>query len=453
MKKILMTSTALCLLLNIGFSTEAFAQSLETAVRSSLEAHPSVDAAKAALQMTKEEKREAFSGYFPELSVNASAGRIYGDNATSRGLSVTRGAGYSYLGEGSITMTQLLFDGLETPSRVDAAKARQKSASASMMDVRENLALRAAQSYVDLIRAYRGLDQIRAHSNKVADYLGRINTMVDEGASDESELQQARDISIILKGIQSDFEGQVKAAEARYREVTGQDVPSELDDPLDVSAAIDPDVSKVMISALSEHPALKAAKMEAKATGYDVDAEQGTLFPDFNGELSYLKSDKDDLIGGEVTDARALVRMSWNFSTGGAQFARIRRSKYAENEARARFEELERQVEQNVRLAYSEYETAKDQLSLLKDRQALNRKLFSAYETQFEGARVNLLQLMQAHNQLFNTDLEALNGKYRYLAAQYTVLASLGQLQSAFNIQMDDQPAVQNAAYQPDDQQ
>jgi adhesin transport system outer membrane protein len=127
--------------------------------------------------------------------------------------------------------------------------------------------------------------------------------------------------------------------------------------------------------------------------------------------------------------------MSWNFSTGGEQFARIRRSKYSHKEAQSRQREIQRQIEQNVKLSYNEYNTSARQLELLKQRQDLNEKLFATYQSQFEGARVNLLQLMQAHNQLFNTNLESVNGHYRYLAAQYGVLASMGQLQNALNVQ------------------
>ncbi len=415
-------------------TSSAFAQTIESSVHAALTTHPSVESALAALNVTKEQENEAFSRYFPQISMNAAAGRIYGDNATSRGLSVSRGSGYSGLGEGSITVSQLIFDGLETPSRVNAAEARIGSANATIVDVRESLGYRAAQAYIDVLRARKGLAMISGHSSYVADYLGRIRNMVDEGASDETELQQARDVSVILEGIKSEYEGQVMAADARFVEVTGAPPPAAMAEPQDRSALL-MNEADALSGIVKDHPAVVAARYESEAAGYDVGAEKATLYPDVNGELSYLKSDKEDIIGGEVEDGRALVRMSWNFSTGGEQFARIRRAKYSEKETQARMREMQRQIEQNVRLAYSEFKTSQKQLGLLGKRHELNAKLFSAYESQFEGARVNLLQLMQAHNQLFNTELETVNGQYRYLAAQYGVLASMGQLQSALNVQ------------------
>lgn len=432
-----------------AFVTPAYAQTLDSAVAQALATHPGVEAARAALEVSGEQENEAFSRYFPQVSLNSAFGRMYGDNSTSRGLSVTRGSGYSYLGEGSVTVSQLLFDGMETPSRVDAAEARRKSAGADVLDVREILALRAVQSYLDVLRTARALALIDAQAVAVGDYADRIAGMVDDGASDETELQQARDVKVILQGIRAEYKGQFLAASARYAEVIGAAPPEALNDPPARDAAVPADMAQAIALALAEHPAIAALRLQGEAASYDVDAEKGTLYPDFNGEFSYLKSDKEDVIGGEVEDARALVRMSWNFSTGGEQFARIRRSKFAHKESLARTEEMKRQIEQGVKLAYSEYNTAQDQLTLLEERRQLNEKLFSAYEAQFEGARVNLLKLMQADNQLFNTKLESLNGRYRSMGAQYAILASMGQLQKTLGAPA---PVTQAAAGQGHEQ-
>ena len=103
----------LTFLLLSGASGFACAETLQRSVVAALNHHPSVTAAMANRDAYIEEKKEQFSGYFPAISVGAAGGRIYGDNSTTRGLSVTRGAGYSGYGEGSISLTQMLFDGFE----------------------------------------------------------------------------------------------------------------------------------------------------------------------------------------------------------------------------------------------------------------------------------------------------------------------------------------------------
>ncbi|MCK5375149.1 MAG: TolC family protein, partial [Alphaproteobacteria bacterium] len=93
------------------------AQSVREAVVYALESNPAIEGARAACEVTRYEKKAEFSHYLPELNASFTAGRIYQDNATSRGLNVTRGAAYSGYGEGSIALRQMLFDGLETGNR------------------------------------------------------------------------------------------------------------------------------------------------------------------------------------------------------------------------------------------------------------------------------------------------------------------------------------------------
>ncbi len=413
---------------------QARGEPLGEAVASALKFHPSVEAALAQLDASKQARREQVSGYFPEVSVSASGGRVYEDNSTSRGLSVTRGAAYSYSGEGSVTMRQMLFDGLETPSRVAAAKARSLSALNSVADLRETLALRTVQAYIDVMRSRVGLAMLLEHQKKVDGYLKKIKNAVDQGASDEAEYQQAMDIKAVLAGIVADYEGQKRTAEANFAEVTGHMPGADLVKPKLLN--IHPEnMEEVIGKARDMHPSVIAAKYGTQAAGDDVRAERAQIFPDFDGELSYLQSDKRDVIGGEVTDARALVRMNWNFSTGGAELARIRQKKLDHKQSLAQLHDLERQIEREIRLSYSEYATAKDQMDSLYERAFLNGKLFDTYKAQFEGSRITLLQLMQAENQLLNAKLEQMNGEHRLLAAGYGVLASIGRLQESLGIE------------------
>ena len=119
-------SSALIGLVSV-YAGHAHAQSITDTVITVLNNHPQAESSKIAVDTADKDIKEQRSGYFPELSASATGGRIYGDNATSRGLSVDRGAGYSYLWEGSITGRQMLWDAKETGSRVEAARTTMKA--------------------------------------------------------------------------------------------------------------------------------------------------------------------------------------------------------------------------------------------------------------------------------------------------------------------------------------
>ncbi len=435
---------SLAVLCALACSAPASADTLYGAVHAAIKVHPSVGSARAALDAAEETRVEQASGYFPSISASVSGGRMFGDNSTTRGFNTTRGVGYSYLWEGNVTARQMIFDGFETQSRVGSAKAQLKSADFSLVGVRESLALRTVQVYVEAMRAYEGLAMLKGHEGRVLGYLERIKLSVDEGTADHTQYHQALDIKVILDGFVADYGARVRNAEAQYLELTGALPEGNMSVPAPDLTIVPKDAEAALRYAEKNHPSLVSALYTARSAELDVSSEKAQLYPNVNGELSYLKSDKEDVLGGEAEDKRALVRMNWSFDTGGAQLARVQKKKYDYQASQSRLDELRQQIATGVRFAYTELDVATAQLRNKKKREALNAKLFETYEVQFEGARVNLMQLMQADNQAFNTRLEKMLGEYRVLAAQYGILASMGRLQEGVSAQ-DSQVATLGA--------
>jgi adhesin transport system outer membrane protein len=414
---------------------KAHAETLITAVEDALNQHPSVQAALAGRDIAKAQRREAASPFYPELNINAATGRVYADNSTSRGLTVDRGAGYSWSTEGGITMRQMIFDGMETGNRVDAARAMLDSANMNVIDVRENLGLRVVLAYLEVLRTREAVTLLREHGKKIADYRTRIQAMVEQGAADESMAVQAHDIQNQLDGTIADVEGQQKKALAEYAEAVGRPIAEPLERPVFDESAILPDENLAVAKARAEHPALHVATLRGVAAHEGIRAEKGTLYPDLSGEVSMYKKDIDDVIGGEVVDNRALLRMNWDFSTGGAQLARIKQSVHREAEAQAQAVDLAGKIEREIRKSYAELDAAQKRLAVSRDRVKVSDDLVRTYEIQFEAAKVTLLNLLQAENTSFNAKLGVLNADYRHLAAQYSVLANMGALQKTLRVE------------------
>lgn len=419
------------------------ADTMNDAIAEALAYHPSLKRSDAALSSAKEFREGESAAFLPHLSVGVAAGRVHQDNATSRGLSVTRGSAYSGYGEGNVALNQMIFDGMESANRVRAAEARVKSERFSMNDTQRNVTLNAIESYIDALRIRSALILLDQHVQTIASYNDRITDMVIEGVSDEAELQQAADVMIAMQSVRADYEGQMMAAEAAYIEAVGKPLPQDMEQPQDIQEYIERDAEIAIKKAKEIHPTLQAARFESRAAKHDANAVNADFYPDITGELSYNKIDKDDIIGGENKDARALVRMSWDISLGGRELSAVRQKKFDHYEARAGVEETERKIEKEIRQAYAMYKTLHRKSELLSERVELNKKLLNAYNVQFEGARVSLLQIMKMESQLFNTLLESNDNKYNFLLAQYKVLASLGQLGSA--VSADDKTEGENA--------
>ncbi len=406
------------------------AKSLAEAINASWKNHPSMKAAAAKTGYSYRERQEEFSAYLPDLSLSASGGRQFADNATSRGINTVRGEGYSGIWDGSASLRQNFYDGGGRNSRVAAAEAREKSAAINVLDVKDVLASSVAASYIELLRVYQNLSAMAAHRAEMQDYLARITAATEEGAVDDNEYRQALDINLSIEGIISQLTAQLKTAEAAYYEAVGEMPTGELETPLLPSSAIPENVTDALAAIDNAHPALQRSKYDALSAARQIDSEKSAFYPVVDGELSYTKSEKRDIIGGEAEDAKAVMRMNWNFETGGAVFHRISKKKFYHEETLARAKELKRQIERSVRLGYAEYEAAIENLEIQARRNQLFRDLYQTYQDQFEGARVSLLQLMQAKNQMFLSDIDQVDAQHRVLNAQYAILSAMGRTQS-----------------------
>ncbi|MBU6235688.1 MAG: TolC family protein, partial [Alphaproteobacteria bacterium] len=194
------------------FPAHGFAETLQDAVQEAITTHPSILAAKEAAGASAENVREQRSAYFPEISASVSGGRLYSDSSTTRGLSVTRGTGYSYMGEGSATLTQRIYDFGETGNKVDAAKARETAAGSVVIGTEEGVALRAIQAFVGLLRAGEMKQKSEKNLASISEYREKIAVQVQEGGSDEAELNRADDFLLLAKNAATEFDGQYQQA-------------------------------------------------------------------------------------------------------------------------------------------------------------------------------------------------------------------------------------------------
>lgn len=411
----------------------AQAETLNQAVGAALQAHPTLEQAMAIQRAAHESVTEERSAYFPKLSVSTAAGRVYGDNATSRGLSVTRGAGYSWMWEGSLGVNQMIFDGFRTQNMVGAAKAREAEAAQSLRDAQETLSLQTTLAYLNVLRTRDSLATMQGYLGTIDEYRNRISAMLKEGAADEAEMQQASEIRLEVENLIASFKGQLQAANAEYAKLTGHLPDDAMMRPADLSTALPASAGDAIALVWTQHPQVQKANQDIIASGYGADAEKASLYPTVTGEVSAYAKDQDDLIGGEVEDNRALVRANWEFSTGGAELARVRKAKQQYAISKARKAETLRNLEAAVRAAYAELVSNAEQKKILTERLSASQQLKQTYNVQFEGAKVRVLQLLQTENQVLNAKLDLMNADYRNLAAQYSVLGSMGRLQDQLN--------------------
>lgn len=416
------------------------ALSLKSAIEAALNHNPRVEAQYAKRAEARSRIEEQNSEFFPKIKASAKAGTVRANNATSRALQQAGPTSTSGLGQGSVTISQLLFNGNETRNRIDAAQKRRSAEDTKIRDVRVKLALDTTLAYLDVVRTRQNLEKIKAHITDIEKNIGRIKTKVDSGAQSATALQQARNLLLQVKSRRHKVEKQLATAKARYKQYTGNEPEAgRMKKPVPPAGKMARDEKIALQFAMKNHPRIEAAALRAESKKESLDAEQSALFPDFKGELAYTKRDLDQALGGMLEDKRAVLRMNWDFATGGAWSARVERARQQYNRLEAEKRRVMRSIKSAVKTAYAERRSAKKQLETLRERKEIISKYRDTLETKFEGGQVSLFKLLKIENQLFRLGIQEHNTQYKLISAQYSVLASTGQLYDALEIARADQ--------------
>lgn len=421
----------LCLSTALALPQFAFAASLSESVVLALSSHPSIQSGKASKDAAGNAVREQRAAFFPTLALSGKTGRVHANDDTTR--AATGADAYSWLGEGSATLTQPLFTGFSGVNRLAAAKDRFVSASSELDGTAEGVALKAARSHLNMMRTRELLDMASANLSEIKTRRDNIDMMVKEGAADEAELLQADEALMAARTKRLGYEETFRQAEADYIEVTGGLPTGAMElGAGDWNAVIPSAVDDAVAQAVKSNPAVLAANGMAGALGKDAAAEKGGLLPRVDAELSYLEKDQDDNLGGELMNSQAMLKMSWNFSTGGGQLARTAQGLDRQRAAVAKQQEARRAAERDARQKFTSMQIVDQQLSLYRERETSAQKILGNFLSQFEGGKQTNLQIIGAQTRVFEAKTALTDAFYRSLLARFELLAAMGKLREAF---------------------
>lgn len=408
-------------------TSESIAMSIEEAVALAVSSHPTVSRSKANMRAAEQEQAAARAGWFPTFDINADAGWEHSENFFTR----NDGEGgdsknlFRKLAGGEVV--QNLFSGGRTMAESAAAKARVEAALQQVVDSEEQIALRAASAYLDVLRARHLVrlseENLMAHTEVRSD----IDFKLKRGGSDTGDLSQADARLALARSRLNMARSQLREAEAAFIEAVGQP-PASLDAPRPPYDAVPADVDAAVARAVQSNPMVRAAEATIAARDDDREAARASFFPSFDLKLGGAYGDDVNGVEGSDIHAQGLVVMNYNLFSGGADAARVRRATERASEARQRQAEIRRQVAERMRVEYTNLKTARENLPLTEARARSAAGVVSAYLEQFNIGRRSLLDVLDVVNELFEANVSVISTDAEMMRAHYRVLAILGDL-------------------------
>jgi len=332
--------------------------------------------------------------------------------------------------EYSLTLTQPIFDGMRTPSRVSAAEADAKAENLTAQSKLNDVALDAAYAYLAVLEARQRLALLRNHEARAREIATRIERRaeVDPGLRSltvvgGSQTEEAR--YLVLNS-----ERELALAETRYRELIGAE-PEGLEPPVEPAGLLELTPDEAVSGAENRHPALAAARARAEAADGERDATKAGLLPRLDAEVRARNGRNIEGISGPDDDYYVGLRLTYNFATGGRDFYDVSAANYREQAAAIRVHDVAREIRLGVLEALENYRSARDTHQVLLRREAAASELVRVYEAQFIGGQRDLLDLFFVLNEERAASRAELDARFARLRSAYGVVAAMGELAPA----------------------
>lgn len=410
----------------------ALAVSLQEAMAKAVVTHPEGLSAEKNQAAIGHQIDMAKAGYRPTIDLTAGTGYEESINPSTRfragrGNDANEDDRNLWRNESRLTIRQMIWDGRQTQNRVSQQTNRFESAAYNVADIKNQIALRAAESYLNVLRTKELVALADANLSTHKDYVSKIRERSQGGRAPAADVRQAEGRMNLAEANLVAAKGDLRGAEADYLEVVGEMPNAPVKDATPF-ANVPADTASAIARAASNSPVIAGAQANIKAARAE-EAEANCPFcPRIEAEGGISRNHNLDGVQGVNHDMTAMLYLRQNLYNGGHDVAQRAERGARVQEATDDLEKQRRLVEQAVIKAFARMDTAKGRLVPLTQHVEAATATRNAYRSQFDLGQRSLLDLLDSEVELTNSRAALINGKYDVDATAYAVLANMGDL-------------------------
>lgn len=368
---------------------------LEQAVHTALNWHPSIDEAVGRINQHTAEIGVARAGYYPKVQ-----GGI--------GPSYTSDAGGEWQPSLNVSASQMIYDFGKVSSSVEARTA-SANVSRSQLLLGVDTLIRDTANAVIEIQRYRALlgvaqEQLRGVKT-IADL---VRQRSDKGASTKSDEVQADARVVAAQSTVLEITGQLQRWESTLANLLGRS------GPVNVASIVPPWLSKSCEASApdwSEAPAVLQAEARKTEALAQLNLSRAQAFPTLSleagGEYYFNQGSSDE------SEFKVGLNVSGNLYDGGASAANREAAKHALDAADAAIRNSQLEISSALTQARSQTSSLQQLLASLNTRSGMMRQTRDLYRQQYvELGTRTLLDLLNAEQELHQAAFDSANSTH-----------------------------------------
>ncbi|MDD5249490.1 MAG: TolC family outer membrane protein [Rhodocyclaceae bacterium] len=421
----------------LAWSAAQAADGLTAYFGKALQHDPDYAAAKAAYEADAEYRAIGRAGLLPSVNVALASD----SNRLNRlDMGATQANDFRFNSRtASLRLSQPLFD-LERWAAYKEGDARAAQAEVVLADARQDLALRVALAYFNLLLAADNLDLARAQREALiaqriqAEHLFKsgIATLTDvEESKAREQLAQAQELAAV-----NALELRRKELGKAIGEAPSPAAAASIGMPL--LATPEPDDLKAWVEAARDRNLkVLALRGQLAVADFQVDRARAGLSPSIALVASHQRGSQPDYLTERQTSNQIGVELSMNLIEGGRTTSLARQAAAQREKTRYDLESAVRDAEIKASQAYLEIVNGIAQVHALEQAVKSAEITLKGMEAgQRSGLRTNT-DVLNAQQQLFSARRDLQRERYGYLMNRLQLLAAVGSINDAAIQDMD----------------
>jgi outer membrane protein, adhesin transport system len=415
---------------SLVLSASQTAASLNAVVEQTLNNHPDLLRIKNERVAAVKDIRQARGFFLPTVNITTGLGKERSDNTATRSSTTITGHDRTYTRqEAEYRIRQLLFDGGDTASRVLQRKFDFSTVNFQVSETAERLAFLAVDSYLAVLRQRELVDVAHKDVKAHVEALDKVEKRLQAGAGRKSEVSLVKSRLALAQARLEQAEGDLDDANETYKVIVGVSfVPQGLYLPPMPKSHMPRSLSKAQEVAMQLNPSIAVLNAQYEASIASVQLAQSTYFPVITLEMGGTYNNNLDGVKGHNNDAEAMVRIRYNLYRGGSDKAAISAAKSRKVAALYQTDNVRRDVNEDVALAWNDLQTTADRLPYLKAHRDESLDVFEAYQKQFLLGQRTLFDLLNAQTEFYDARRSFVEGSFDYYRAHFRLLVGMGTL-------------------------
>ena len=422
----------LSLLMALAFSPSLYAATdLLQMYREALTQDATFQAARSAQIAGQEKLPQGRALFMP--SVNLSANSTYNDTDTQvQGASIFPSGTKRYNTNGyTVTLNQPLYHA-QSYAQYAQAKSGVKQVDAQFSAAQQDLIVRVAQAYFDVLLAQYNVTLAQAQKESISEQLAQAKRNFEVGTStitDTHDAQARFDLTTAQEIVaQNELEIKQNALEQIIGHPPGElvtvkgEVPLQAPQPASMEAWVE--------KALAQNPEVHIAQAAFEIAGEEVRNARGGHLPTLDLVATYGDNNSTGGNFGAYNQNNKTVGVQLNLPIfqGGATSSKVREAVANQEKARQELDVVRRKVAQQARQAYLGVTSGIAQVKALQQAVISNQSSLDSTQLGLEVGVRTSVDLLNARQQLFSARRDLAQALDNYIMSQLNLGAAVGTL-------------------------